>query len=68
MPPIAHLPAPPLPPEPDMLFVEQPDLVVISQQLAASGQEASNLQRFGRPRIGRGGRLIFDRLELAPVL
>ena len=60
-PPVNQLPSPPLPPEPDMLFSEEPDAAQISQRLAAAGGSAPQLPHSCRPRIGRGGRLIFDR-------
>lgn len=59
-PPINQLPPPPLPPEPDMLFAEQPDISAVFSRLASADGQPPAPPR-GQPRIGRGGRLIFDR-------
>jgi len=64
--PINQLPLPPMEPEPEMLFTEQPDLEGLEQKLSGSGWKLPQSLREARPRIGRGGRLIFDRWEPLP--
>lgn len=59
--PISQLPPPPMPPQPEMLFTRQPDLEALGHKLAGAGWRIPEKLRGARPRIGRGGRLIFDR-------
>jgi hypothetical protein len=59
---VAHMPPPPLPPQPNALFTAAPDV----SQLNLDDGGAAQVPRppdgaVWQPRIGRGGRLIFDR-------
>jgi hypothetical protein len=64
--PINQLLPPPMQQEPEMLFTEQPDVDRLEQQLSGSGWNLPGNLRGARPRIGRGGRLIFDRWDSLP--
>lgn len=62
-PTVSQLSPPPLPPEPDMLFSDQLNEATIARISSEAGLDAS--APIGhQPRIGRGGRLIFDRYDL----
>ena len=58
---LAELPPPPTPPPPDMDFAAVPRLERLSGRDALL-QGPPHMQHW-RPRIGRGGRLIFDRAD-----
>ena len=61
---ISDLPPPPLPQEPDMLFASTVQMEAIAQRLADGDFEMPSLAEPYRLRIGRCGRLVFDRLAL----
>ena len=63
--PISQLPAPPMQLEPEMLFTERPDVGAVEQRLAGAGWKLPDALREARPRVGRGGRLVFDRQDSA---
>ena len=61
-PAVSQLPPPPLPPEPEMLFSELPSSAAIAQLSIQDGDwDLSESLNGHQARIGRGGRLIFDR-------
>ena len=59
---LAALPPPPLPPSPTMLFMLPPNMARMSLGSDAALPDALARGQ-GRARIGRGGRLIFDRVH-----